>query len=45
MTLLFEDHKEKNYLKDNFFGNQKYDLTLTLHKDLLYMIFLNQKNL
>jgi hypothetical protein len=26
-TLLFEDHKEKNYVKSNIFGNKKYDIT------------------
>ena len=27
-TLLFEDHREVNYIKYNVFGSSKYDLTL-----------------
>lgn len=26
-TKLFEDHREKNYLRENYFGSKKYDLT------------------
>ena len=45
-TLLFEDHKEKNYLKDNFFGNQKYDLTFdTTQGFTLYDIFKSKKSI
>lgn len=45
-TLLYEDHREKNYLKDNIFGNQKYDLTFdTTQGFTFYDIFKNNKSI
>lgn len=45
-TLLFEDHREVNYLKYNIFGSNKYDLTLdTTQGFTLYDLFKNKKSI
>ena len=44
-TLLFEDHKEKNFFKNNIFGNKKYDLTFDTTQGFTpYDIFKNKKS-
>ena len=45
-TKLFEDHREKNYLKDNIFGNKKYDLTFDTTQGFTpYDIFKNKRSI
>ena len=45
-TMLFEDHREKNYLKYNIFGNKKYDLTFDTTQGFTpYDIFKNKKSI
>lgn len=45
-TLLFEDHREVNYLKDNIFGSKKYDLSLDTTQGFTpYDIFKNRRSI